>query len=102
MIEVRMRENHRVDFLGRNRRVLPVSFTPFLLALKQTTINQNLETIFASRVGSSVDQMLGAGNHSRRSQELNVGQDGSSLLQISDHRSISDFRSQILDLFSCL
>src|SRR5438094_4782063 len=101
MVAVRVRKNHGVDFLCRNWCILPVSFTPFLLALKQATIDQHLETIFAAWIGSRVDQMLGAGHHPRRSQKLNVGQDESFPFQIldctsqtSDRALLSDFRPQ--------
>jgi hypothetical protein len=85
-----MRENHCVDLLRRNRRISPVLFTPFLLSLEQPTIDQRLETIRATWIGSSVDQMLGAGNHPRRSEELNVGQDESFPLRIAPHCQILD------------
>ena len=74
MIEVRVRENHGIDILGRDGCILPVTLAPFLLALKQAAINQNLETISATQVRTGINEVLGAGDHPRRSQELDVGQ----------------------------
>ena len=40
---MRVGEDYSVNFFGWNWSVLPVAFAPFLLALEQPTINEDLE-----------------------------------------------------------
>ena len=69
-----MSENDRVDLTRRNRHILPIAFTPFFLALKESAINQDLKAIFAARICAGVNQVLGAGHGPRRAKKLDVGQ----------------------------
>ena len=73
VIEVRMGQDDRVDRSGRNRRVVPVTLTPFFRPLKKPAVDQYLVTALAGRI-SGVDQVLRASNGSRRSKKLDVGQ----------------------------
>ena len=73
MIEVRVGEDHRVDFLRGNWSVPPVALAPLFWPLKKATINQHLKAVLAGRI-SSIDQVLGTGDRTRRAEELNVGQ----------------------------
>src|ERR1700686_685990 len=73
MVQMCVRENDRVDLLGRNRRISPVALAPLFRPLKKTAVHENLEAALAGWI-SGVDQMLRSGNGSRRAQKLDVGQ----------------------------
>jgi hypothetical protein len=74
MIKVSMRQDDRVDFTRRDGQFSPVAFTPFLLPLEESAIDQNLNSFLAVAVEGSIDEMLGAGHRAGRAEELNVGQ----------------------------
>jgi hypothetical protein len=73
MVEVGMRQDDRVDFSGRNRRVPPIALAPLFRTLKDPAIDENLNAVLPRRV-SGVDQMLRAGNSARGAKKLDVGQ----------------------------
>src|SRR5208337_3234424 len=72
VIDVRMGQDDGVDRGRWHRKVLPIALAPFLLALEQPTIHQDLETSRAVVV--HVDQVLRAGNNSGRAKKLNIAQ----------------------------
>src|SRR5215470_540587 len=76
MVQVRVSEDDGINFPGGNWRVLPVAFAPFFLSLKESAIQQYLQTALARSIGQGVDQMLGTGNDTGRTKKLNVGQRG--------------------------
>jgi hypothetical protein len=55
MIEVGVREDHRIDGVCGNRQRLPIPFTQLLQTLKQTAVDEHA-------VASCVEEMLGAGD----------------------------------------
>src|ERR1035437_408563 len=73
VVEVSVRQDDRINFLGRNRRAAPVALAPFFRALKEAAIDENLDAVFLRRV-SRIDQMLRAGDRFRGAQKLDVGQ----------------------------
>ena len=72
MVEVRMREDHCVYLLRRNRHILPVSLPPLFVALEQPTVDQDLKAILAGGIARSIDEMLGAGHGACGPEELDV------------------------------
>jgi len=64
MIEVRMRQDDRVDVVSRDRKRLSVPLAKFLESLKQPCINQHFR-----RTG--VEQVLGAGDGPRGAEKSN-------------------------------
>jgi hypothetical protein len=42
MVEVGVRQDYRVNIARRNGGIFPIALSPFLLALKKTTINEHL------------------------------------------------------------
>ena len=73
VVEVGMRQDDRVDFPGRHRRVPPISLSPFFRTLEDSAIDKNLNAVLPRRV-SCVDQMLRAGHSARGAKKLDVGQ----------------------------
>ncbi len=74
VVEVRVGKNDGIDFAGGHRRVLPVFFAPFLLSLKHSAIDQDLQSLLATRIGGGVDEVLGAGDGAGGAEKLNIGQ----------------------------
>src|SRR5581483_7659922 len=70
VVEVRMSEDHRVNISGRNRRWLPVSFSPLFRPLEQAAVDQDLKSILPAPIGSGVDQVLGTGHGAGCAQKL--------------------------------
>jgi hypothetical protein len=68
-----MRQNDRVDFSGRNRRVAPVAIAPLFRTLEHPAIDENLDAVL-SRWVSCVDQMFRASDRARGAKKLDVGQ----------------------------
>ena len=68
-----MGQDDRVDRIGRNWRVVPVTLTPFLRPLKNPAVDEYLVTALAGRI-SGVDQVLRARDSSRSPKKLDVGQ----------------------------
>src|SRR5579871_4014220 len=73
MIEVRVRQDHRINCLCRDRRVAPVTLPPFFRPLKQSAVDEYLQPALAGRV-TCVDQMLGTGHRTRSTKKLDVSQ----------------------------
>jgi len=73
VIEVGVREDDRINFPGRNRRVPPISLAPFLRALEETAVNEELKALLAASI-TGVDQVLRAGDRPGSTQELYVRQ----------------------------
>src|ERR1700730_2562419 len=61
MVEVGMRQDDRVDFPGRHRRVPPIALSPFFRTLKDPAIDENLNAVLPRRV-SCVNEILRAGH----------------------------------------
>ena len=74
MVEMRVRQNDRINLLRRNRQFLPVAFAPFLLPLEQPAIDQHLNSLLAVAVERSVDEVLGTSHSPSRAEKLDVGQ----------------------------
>src|SRR5215472_4471035 len=67
-------QDEGVNFFCRDRGVAPVALTPFFRTLKESAIDQDLETDLAGVI-CGVDEMFGTGNGASGSQELDVGQE---------------------------
>jgi len=74
VIQVCVGENYRINLRRRYRSILPVSLSPLFLSLKQAAVNQDLKTDTSARVGTGVDEMLGASYYSRCTEKLYIGQ----------------------------
>src|ERR1019366_1622343 len=75
VIQVRVRQNDRINITRRNGSGLPVALAPFLRSLKKATVDQNLESLLAARIIGCVDQVLGAGHGAGCSEKLDVEQE---------------------------
>ena len=74
MIQMRVRQDDGIDLARRNRQLFPVALTPFLLALEQTAIDEDLNSLFAVAIKRSVDEMLRSGHRPGCAQKLDVRQ----------------------------
>jgi hypothetical protein len=61
VVEVGMRQDDRVDFPGRNRRVTPIALAPLFRTLEYPAIDKHLNTVLPRSV-SCIDEMLRAGH----------------------------------------
>src|SRR5215471_5292474 len=50
MVQVGMGENDSIDLAGRDRCILPVSLSPFFVALEYATVNQDLKALLAGGI----------------------------------------------------
>src|SRR5450759_1997697 len=71
---MRMGKNNRINFARRDRGVLPVALAPFFLSLEKSAVDQNLESLFATRIVGGVDQVLRARHGPGSAEKLDVGQ----------------------------
>ena len=62
VIEVRVRENHRLDGIRPDRKRLPVSLTEILQSLKEATIDEQPSPVH-------LEQVLGSGDGARRAEK---------------------------------
>jgi hypothetical protein len=74
---MRMGKNDGTNLPRRDRSVPPVALAPFFLSLEESAVDQNLESLLATRVVSSVDQVLRASYGPGSAEELNIGQTSS-------------------------
>src|SRR5215469_5760259 len=70
VVEVRVGEDDCVNGLRRDRQILPVTLTPFLLSLEESTIDQNLK--WAASTVIYVDQVLRSRDNSGGAEKLYV------------------------------
>ena len=75
VIEMRVRQNHRIDFIRWNGRLLPIPFAPLLLSLEESAVDQHLETRSSCAVVVRVNQMFRTGYRTCRAEKLYVGQE---------------------------
>src|ERR1035441_2872855 len=75
VIQVRVRQNDRINVTRWNGSVLPVALAPFLRSLKKATVDQDLESLVAARIIGCVDQVLGAGHGAGCTEKLDIGQE---------------------------
>ena len=68
-----MRQDDRIDLLGRNRRIAPIALAPFLRPLEETAIDEHLKAVLPRRI-ARIDQVLGAGDSARGTKKLDIGQ----------------------------
>ena len=61
------------DLARGDGRVLPVPLAPLLLSLEESAIEQRLKATLPFSVSRRIDEVLGAGDRSRRAEELDVG-----------------------------
>ena len=73
VIEVGVREEDRINLPARNRRFTPISLAPFLGALEEATVNEELKTLLPAGI-TGVDQVLRTGDRPGSTQELYVRQ----------------------------
>ena len=62
MVQMRVRQDDRINFRRRDRQLFPVPLPPFFLALKKAAVDQNLDSLPTVSVPRRVDQMFGSSN----------------------------------------
>ena len=75
MVKMRVRQNHRINRARRNRRVLPVALTPFLLSLEKSAVNQNAKSARIIRIVRSADEVFRTCHNASGAKKLNVCQE---------------------------
>src|SRR5580704_985761 len=72
VIEVRVRQDNRVNGICRHRQVLPVTLAPFFLPLKEAAVDQHLQASWA--VAIDVYEMFRSGNDACCAKKLDIAQ----------------------------
>src|SRR5208282_274853 len=93
MIEMRMSKDNGINFARWDGSVLPIALAPFLLSLEKSAVDQKLKPLFATRIVSSVDQVLRSGNCTGRAEKLDVGQAISSSCEQENQKALLAFSS---------
>src|SRR6266567_3104744 len=73
MVQVRMREDYGINLARRYRRLLPVAQPPLFWSLEHAAVNQDLEPLFAGRIGSGIDEMFGSSYSAGSAEKLQIG-----------------------------
>jgi hypothetical protein len=74
MVEMRVRQNEAFNIACGKWEILPITVSPFLLALEQPAVHQQLRTPLAGTIARNVQQMLGTCNSARCTKKLYVCQ----------------------------
>src|SRR5262249_21055973 len=74
VVEMGVGQNHGVDLSRRYWSIFPVADAPLFPTLKQTTVNENLQSLLAVKIAGGVDEMLRARHRPRGAQKLKVSQ----------------------------
>src|SRR5579863_3661754 len=72
VIQMRVRQDYRVEHAGRHWQVLPVALAPLLLPLKQPAVDQYLK--WSRVIAVNVNEMFGSGNDTRSAEKLDIAQ----------------------------
>ena len=73
MVEMRVRQNHRIDVARGNRSIFPVAQSPIFRALKKTAVHQHLHAGLVGNVVARVDEVLRSGNGPGSAEKLKIG-----------------------------
>src|SRR5690242_14392881 len=73
MVEVRVGEDHGIDFSSRHRGLFPVAQPPLFLPLEHAAVNQDLHAAFAGSVGFRVDEVFGSSYSAGGAEKLQIG-----------------------------
>src|SRR5215470_11276305 len=74
VVQMGMGQDHGINLSRRHWRIFPVADAPLLPALKQATVNENLQALLAVEIAGCVDEMLRARHRSCGAQKLKISQ----------------------------